>query len=135
MSGSGLVLTENGNNALAVGTGTTFTFPTPLASGASYQIAVLAYIAQADTNTVSAYSLDANTGKLTASASPAVTDTQPTAVAVDPSGRFAYTANAVGENVSAFTLDRHTGALTAVSGAPFDAGVGTQAIAIIGTIQ
>ncbi len=112
-----------------------------VASHAVYSIAMnpngaFAYVSGADSNTVTAYAVNPITGKLTAStaAPPGTTDTEPLCVAVDTSGRFAYTANYVGEDVSAFTLDPATGALTAV-GAPFKAGVATQAIAIMATIQ
>jgi 6-phosphogluconolactonase len=96
-----------------------------------------AYVSTADANTLTAYAMDPITGKLTASTAtpPGATDTEPLFAAVDPSGRFAFTANYSGDDVSAFTLDPVTGALTAVGGAPFKAGLATQAIAIIATIQ
>jgi 6-phosphogluconolactonase (cycloisomerase 2 family)/environmental stress-induced protein Ves len=92
-----------------------------------------AYVANFGSNDVSAYTINSGTGVLTAvSGSPFTAGTNPTSVAVDPTGRFAYVANA-GGNVSAYTINAGTGALTAVSGSPFTAGTSPQSVAVDGT--
>jgi 6-phosphogluconolactonase len=53
-----------------------------------------AYVANGASNNISAYTIQATNGHLTAlSGSPAATGTTPSSVTVDPSGRFAYAAN------------------------------------------
>jgi 6-phosphogluconolactonase (cycloisomerase 2 family) len=109
-------------NSLAFATGTAPVTYTP----------VFAYVTNAaelsGTSSVSAYTVDANTGALTAiSGSPFATGANPLSVAVDPSGQFAYVADsdafgAGNEGISAYTIDATTGALTAISGSPFAAG-------------
>ena len=82
---------------------------------------------------ISAYTINSSTGALRAIAgSPFAGGSQPAAVTVDPSGRFAYVANMVDYNctgkscsdgnVSAFTINSSTGALRAIAGSPFAAG-------------
>jgi len=81
------------------------------------------YVANAGTNSVSAYTINASTGALTAiSGSPFAAGLNPTSVTVDPSDRFAYVANGSSANVSAFTINSGTGALTPIGGSPFPAG-------------
>jgi 6-phosphogluconolactonase (cycloisomerase 2 family) len=81
------------------------------------------YVANAGTNSVSAYTINASTGALTAiSGSPFPAGSNPTSVTVDPSDRFAYVANGSSFNISAFTINATTGALTAIGGSPFPAG-------------
>ena len=47
----------------------------------------------------------------------------PSAVAVDPTGKFAYVGNDGSNNISAYAIDANTGALTPVTGSPFSAGL------------
>jgi 6-phosphogluconolactonase (cycloisomerase 2 family) len=70
-----------------------------------------AYVANAGSNNVSMYSVNATTGILT-SAGTIDAGTTPFAVAVDPSGKFAYVVNFKSNNVSMYTIDAATGALT-----------------------
>ncbi|MGB2664625.1 MAG: beta-propeller fold lactonase family protein [Candidatus Acidiferrum sp.] len=71
---------------------------------------------------VSAYTIDSNTGVLTPiSGSPFPAGLEPVSVAVDLSGKFAYVANFFSANVSAYTIDSNTGALTPISASPFPA--------------
>jgi 6-phosphogluconolactonase (cycloisomerase 2 family) len=73
--------------------------------------------------TVSAFTINAATGALTAVAgSPFAAGSSPFSVTVDPSGKFAYVANYWSNDVSAFTINAATGALTPVAGSPFAAG-------------
>ena len=71
-----------------------------------------AYVANSSANTVSAYTIDANSGALTGVGTVA-TGTNPYSVTVDPSGKFAYVANNGSNDVSAYTIDG-SGALTPV---------------------
>lgn len=84
---------------------------------------------------VSAYTIDANTGVLTAVAgSPFAADTYPWSVNTDPSGKFAYVPN-IGANfgsgdLSAYALDDTTGALAPVPGSPYAPGVFPQFVTV-----
>jgi hypothetical protein len=89
------------------------------------QTAGFAYVANNNSNNVSAYTIDGATGALTPiPGSPFPAGLYPDSVTVDPTGQFAYVANAGSNNVSAYTIDGTTGALTPVPGSPFAAGVG-----------
>jgi DNA-binding beta-propeller fold protein YncE len=82
-----------------------------------------AYVANASSNNVSAYTINGTTGALTPiPGSPFPTGLNPYSVTVDPTGQFAYVANANSNNVSAYTINGTTGALTPVAGSPFPAG-------------
>jgi 6-phosphogluconolactonase len=81
-----------------------------------------AYLANAGASNVSAYKIR-RSGALTAVAgSPFGAGTDPTGVAVDPTGKFAYVTNYDSESVSAYTINATSGALTAVAGSPFGTG-------------
>jgi 6-phosphogluconolactonase (cycloisomerase 2 family) len=108
-------------------------FATPSISGAidfPISIAVeptgrVAYVANAFSNTVSAYSIDATTGTLSPVAgSPFATGSSPFSVAVDPTGHFAYVANLGSNSISGYTVNTTAGALSPVAGSPFGAGSG-----------
>lgn len=86
-----------------------------------------------DSNDISAYATDPESGTLTQIAGspfnvngPPASDPQAKSVAVDPTGKFAYAAefNGNGNNgsVGAFTINQLTGALTLTSGSPFTVG-------------
>jgi 6-phosphogluconolactonase (cycloisomerase 2 family) len=85
-------------------------------------------VANSNSSSVSAYTIDQSTGLLAevaaVPASPYATGDSPYSVAVDPMGRFAY----VGHNnpmvgafgaVSAYAMNQGTGGLTLVTGSPF----------------
>jgi 6-phosphogluconolactonase (cycloisomerase 2 family) len=81
------------------------------------------YVANENNNNVSGYTVNANTGVLTAiSGSPFSAGLRPRSVTVDPMGKFAYVANYDGGNVSGYTINAASGALTAIPGSPFLAG-------------
>jgi 6-phosphogluconolactonase len=91
--------------------------------------------------TVSAYTINATTGALTAApGSPLAAGTAPNTVAVDPSGKFVYVTNECAVNfcasgigsVSAYVINSASGALTPVIGSPFAAGVRPHSLAIAG---
>lgn len=78
-----------------------------------------AYIVDYASSAVSAYSVNATTGALTAvKGSPFAAGTDPEYVAVDPAGKFAYVPNVGSTNISAYTI-QSTGALKPVKGSPF----------------
>jgi 6-phosphogluconolactonase len=90
-----------------------------------------AYVVNRGSNNVSAYSVEASTGALTAIAgSPFAVGTLPVAIAVDQTGHFAYVANQTDSTLSAFAIDRSSGALTPVSGSPFATGTSPTSVAI-----
>jgi 6-phosphogluconolactonase (cycloisomerase 2 family) len=74
-------------------------------------------------DTVSAYSIDANTGALVpVPGSPfARSGSQSGVPTVDPSGRFLYVPNFGAFNVSAYSIDPTSGALAPIPGSPFPA--------------
>jgi DNA-binding beta-propeller fold protein YncE len=78
-----------------------------------------AYVANSGSNNVSAYSINASSGHLTAvSGSPFTAGMYPSWVVVDPSGRFAYVPNVGSNSVSEYTINSASGALAAISGSP-----------------
>lgn len=82
-----------------------------------------AYVANANSNNVSAFTINPATGALVAvPGSPFAAGSTPFSVAVDPAGKFAYVTNLNSGNISAYTIDPVTGALSAVPGSPFAGG-------------
>jgi YVTN family beta-propeller protein len=78
-----------------------------------------AYVGNYDGLSISAYSINAGNGNLTAVGTPVASAGKPTAVASDLSGRYLYAANETTDNVTAFTINSTSGALTEISGSPF----------------
>ena len=90
------------------------------------------YVANAGSDTVSAFAVDTSTGSLTP-LSPATfaTGKGPSSIAVDLTGPFMYVANNGGSNdVSAFSVDPKSGILTPVAGSPFPAGANPLSLAL-----
>lgn len=89
-----------------------------------------AYVANYSSNTISAYSINASSGALTAlptiAGRPGATSIAMTkgTAAVTYTPKFAYVANFTGNSVSAFTINAN-GALTAVTGSPYVAATGS----------
>lgn len=84
-------------------------------------------------NSVSAFSINAQTGALTqVSGSPFPTGAEPYWMAIDASssGEYAYTANVSDHSISGFKIDPATGALSAVAGSPFATPGGAHSLAI-----
>jgi YVTN family beta-propeller protein len=69
------------------------------------------YVANANSNNVSMYTIDASTGALTSTGTIAA-GTSPSSVAVEPSGKFAYVANGGSSDLSMYMIDATNGALT-----------------------
>src|SRR5437879_9124175 len=61
-----------------------------------------AFVANFASGDVSAFTINASTGALTAVGSPVAVGTNPISIAVDPGGRFDYVANATSNDISAF---------------------------------
>ena len=163
LAGTGLVLQDNSGDNLAVAQNGAFTFKTALASGASYTVTVstqpsapsqtctvtngtgtagttnvtnvtvacitsagkFAYVANNGDGTISSYTIDPSTGKLTAIGSPVADGTGPAAVSLAPNGKFAFSASNNGKMIYAFTIDQTSGQLTPVAGSPFSTGFAT----------
>ena len=104
---------RNGNLEMAMTRGTTAVAYTPK----------FAYVANQNSNNVSAYSINATTGVLTSVGAAVAAGTLPFSVSVDPSGKFAYVANRNSANVSAYSINATTGALTPIDADPVTAGV------------
>jgi 6-phosphogluconolactonase (cycloisomerase 2 family) len=83
-----------------------------------------AYIANSDSHTISAFTIDPSTGTLSGIAgSPfAAGGFYPWSVAVHPSGKFLYVLNYASRDISILSIDASTGALTATSGSPCPTG-------------
>jgi 6-phosphogluconolactonase (cycloisomerase 2 family) len=96
-----------------------------------------AYVANSGSNTVSAYSVDGNTGALLAlgggTGNPFPTETTPLSVTVTPNGQFLYVANSISNSVSAYSVNGATGALTPLAvatGNPFPSGLSPSDITV-----
>src|SRR6516225_5280075 len=90
--------------------------------------AQFAYVANADSGDISAYSIDSNGSLTPVPGSPFAAGIEPFSVSVDFIARFAYATNFSGSNVSAYRISSN-GALTPVSGSPFETGAGPISVA------
>jgi 6-phosphogluconolactonase (cycloisomerase 2 family) len=96
-----------------------------------------AYVANAGSATVSAYSIDQVTGVLTPIKNPNTglptfpTGTMPQPVTVDPMGRFAYVTNLGDGTVSGYMITPASGVLTPMTGSPFSVGTNPEAITLV----
>ncbi len=78
------------------------------------------YVANVNSNNVSGFHLNADSGELTAvPGSPFTAGANPSRVVADPSGRFLYVSNSNGSNVSAYRIAADTGSLSPLPGSPF----------------
>lgn len=98
-------------------------------SAVSHPLANFIYCANANGDSVSAYSIDGSTGKPSLVGDYS-TGIHPVEIAIDAAGKFLYAANFIGDSVSAFTINSGTGALTAVSGSPFVTGDEVRGVAV-----
>ncbi len=106
--------------------------------GASTPAAIyprFAYVANADSDTVSQYVVDAETGQLRPNGYVSTGD-RPYSITVDPSGRWAYVANRESETVSQYRIST-TGTLASLSPPTVSTGAGTNPISVTttGTIE
>ena len=109
-SGVSVTLLDNGSDSKTVSTNGSFTFPTPLATGATYSVTV-------GTQPSNQVCHVTNGSGTVGSAN--VTNVQVTCFNYK---NFAYVANGTSNNVSAYSINATTGALTQVTGSPFPAG-------------
>jgi 6-phosphogluconolactonase (cycloisomerase 2 family) len=110
-------------------TGSLTSLGTIAAGGRANSIALdptgkFAYVADGTENSdgspgtnVSMYSIDTATGNLT-SLGLIAAGTQPSSVAVDPTGKFVYVTNSGSNDISVYTVNVITGALTVVGTIP-----------------
>jgi 6-phosphogluconolactonase len=91
--------------------------------------AQFAYVANENSNNVSAYSIGADGALTQVTGSPFAAGNSPSSVAVDPTGKFAYVANAASTNISAYRIGAK-GFLTPVTGSPFAAEGLPQSVAV-----
>ncbi len=89
------------------------------------------YVANAGSNSLSAYRIDKRTGVPTPLLPPSyATGTGPSAIAIHPNGQFLYSANAGGSNnISGFQTDPYSGGLTELSGSPYHSGSNVSSLA------
>ncbi len=100
-------------SAIAVDPGTRFLYATNQGAGGG-----------AGSNTISAYTIDAASGALTAvPGSPFPSAAAPIAIAVEPGGKYLYVANVHDNTIAAFAIDSGSGALSSVTGGPVVAGI------------
>ncbi|MGH8298248.1 MAG: lactonase family protein [Steroidobacteraceae bacterium] len=116
LSGTGLVLQDNGGDNLSITANGAFTFATKINSGSTYSVTVLTQpTGQSCTVANPSGTASANVTNV------AVTCTSSTSAAV---GKFAYTANYGDYTISAYTINASTGQLTSAGG-PYTDGNGS----------
>lgn len=109
LSGTGLVLQNNGGDNLTVNTNGNFTFATTLANGAAYNVTVLTQPTGAGTETCSVSNASGSVNNAN------VTNVAVTCGSASSVARFAYVGNHDSGNISAFSVDAATGALALIS--------------------
>ncbi len=87
------------------------------------------YVANGNSDNVSAYAIGTGGGLTALADSPFAAGDDPIAVAVDPTGHFVRVANKLGDSSSVFALDTLTGGLAPITGSPFPAGSEPSALA------
>ncbi len=84
-----------------------------------------------NSNSVSAYVIDAGNGALTATdGSPFAVGNSPTSVVIDPTGKFVYVGNEGDSTISGFGINQQMGALTALTGSPYTVSGGVEGLAM-----
>lgn len=119
LTGTGLVLEDNGGDNLSITQNGSFTFATALASGAAYAVTV----STQPTSPSQTCTVTSGSGT-TASAN--ITSVVVNCASV---GKFAYTASNAGNEIYAFTISATTGALTQV-GSPYPEGTAPAAVSL-----
>ena len=69
------------------------------------------YVANFNSNNVSAYSINAASGGMSSLGLPVIAGTNPRSITVDPTGAFVYVANSGSGNVSAYSINPASGVL------------------------
>ncbi len=78
-----------------------------------------AYVANYTGASLSAFSINSGSGRLTAIGTTVATSGKPTSVNINPAGSRVYATNEVTDDVSVYNINSSTGALTQLSGSPF----------------
>src|SRR6516162_9452592 len=91
--------------------------------------AQFAYVANADSGDISAYSIDSNGNLRPVPGSPFTAGIELFSVSVDSMARFAYATDFNGNNIAAYRIGSD-GALTPISGSPFETGMAPISIAL-----
>ncbi len=114
----------------------------PLATGANPQAVAtdptgrFVYAANTNANTLTPYAIDieaaidASMGELTTGTVSTTTGSSPTALTVEPGGRFVYVTNEVSQSLATYSINQTTGNLTRVGSASIPSGTFTTPIAI-----
>jgi len=126
-NGSGPIVDANSGNAAA--------YPTVqvVCIGPA---ARFAYVANAGSANISAFSVNASTGALSALASSPVSvpaSSQLYEIKTDPTGRFLYAVDQSANKIFGFSINSSDGSLTAVTGSPFATGTAPQSLAFDST--
>ena len=84
-----------------------------------------AYVANRNSNNISAYTINTSSGALTEIAgSPfPIGYYYYNAIAVTPTGKFIYVPNSMTDNISALAISPRSGSMTAIAGSPFTEGL------------
>ncbi len=120
--GGVLAFTVSSNGALTPVTGSPFTIPGQTVGNSQpfgiVDTSKFVYTALEASNQIAAFSIDSNTGALTAvPGSPFAAGSSPGVLAL--ANNFLYTTTGQGATVSGFSIDPSTGALTPATGSPF----------------
>jgi 6-phosphogluconolactonase len=108
------------------GSMTTNSVPPPITQNPGF-----AFVANTQSNTISAFQLEATSGKLLPlSSGPFPTGNGPEFLAVTPAGKFLFVGNSGSDTISAFQIDAASGLLTAVPGSPFVTGARPEGVAV-----
>ncbi len=130
--------------AINAATGELASLMSPLATGANPQAVAtdptgrFVYAANADANNITPYvidieeAIDPSMGELTAGTVSTTTGSSPTALTVEPGGKFVYVTNQVSQSLATYAISQNNGNLTRVttSGASIPSGTLTTPIAI-----
>jgi 6-phosphogluconolactonase len=111
LTGTGLVLQNNGGNNLTINANGSFTFTQQVQSGSTYNVTV----ATQPANPTQICSVTSGGGTVANAAVTSVNVTCSGQVA-----RFLYVPNTQSADVSAYSIDANTGALTPIAGSPFE---------------
>ena len=114
LSGTGLVLTDNGGDDLAISADGSFTFSTRIAANGAYSVAVKT---QPSATPAQRCTVTGGSGLVGSTNVTSVSVNCHTAV-----GKFLYVANRNSNSVAAFRITATTGALAAIPGSPFATG-------------
>ena len=91
---------------------------------------LFAYVANADSDDVTTFAVDLDTGALTEIGAEVRAGDGPSAVAVDPSGMFVFVTNRLSNDVTTFRIDQATGSLSEI-GSEVSVGTGPSSIVIV----